>query len=248
MEGLYAIVGIKKLKTAGNIQGMIAHATRMRYTANSNGKTNDVLIGPPALDELMADIKACLPRKNAVLCYDVLLTASPEWFQGKTEEQIRAWEEKSLAWARDKFMADNIRMCICHRDEHTGPHLSLLVTPITPEGKLNARAWTGGRDKMRALWTEYGQAMKPLGLERGREFSPAKHQDVKAYYYAVKQAVKRTEREQARTRELPAPGRIEPFKMKRKRTTLNPYKSLNPDTMRTGRKPPSTEAGRDTGR
>lgn len=248
MVGLYAIVGIKKLKTAGNIQGVMAHATRMRYTANSNGKTNDVLMGPPSLEELMKDIRACCPRKNAVLCYDVLLTASPEWFQGKTEEQIRAWEEKSLAWAREKFGTDNIRMCICHRDETT-PHLSLLITPITPEGKLNARAWTGGRDKLRALWTEYGQAMKPLGLERGREFSPAKHQDIKAYYSAVKQAMKRTERKAERQKDregkLPAfnlKEKIKPFKMKRE------HKSLKPDTMRTGRKPPSTEAGRDTGR
>ena len=205
---MYAIVGIKKLKTAGNIQGAIDHATRKRFTANSNGKTNDVMIEPPALDELMKDIQACHVRKNSVLCIELMLTASPEYFEGKTEEQVKAWEEKSLAWAKDYFGADNIRMCICHRDELT-PHLSILACPIVltanGERKLNARAFTGGREKLRAMWTGYAQAMKPLGLERGREFSPARHQDVKAYYHAVKQAGKQSGRKNIRADELPAP-------------------------------------------
>lgn len=58
---------------------------------------------------------------------------------------------------------------------------------------------------MRQLWTEYGQAMKPLGLERGREYSPAKHQDIKAYYEAVNRGAKLAAVREITPEQLPAP-------------------------------------------
>ena len=201
---MYAIIGVKKLKSAGNIQAAIDHATRQRYTANSNGRANDVLVPPPDLGELMRELQELRPRSNAVLCHELMLTASNEYFQGKSEAEIRAWEEKSLEWARSKWGADNIRMVIAHRDELT-IHLSILATPITAEGKLNARAWTGGKKAMRALWSEYAAAMKPLGLERGREFSPAKHQDIKAYYAAINKGAELAKKREIKPQELPAP-------------------------------------------
>lgn len=199
----YAIIGIAKLHTAGNIAGVLDHMTRQRPTANSNGRPNDILIAPPPLPELMAEINNYLPRKNAVLCYDMLLTASPDFFIGKTEKQIQDWQRKSLEWVCRKFGRESVKACICHRDELT-PHLSLLVLP-EHDGKLNARHYTGGKAKMRQLWTEYGQAMKPLGLERGREYSPAKHQDIKAYYRAVNQGAELAKVREIKAEELPAP-------------------------------------------
>lgn len=199
----YAIIGIGKLKAAGNISGVIGHMTRQRKTENSNGRPNDVLIKPPTAPEVMQEIALYMPRKNAVLAYDVLLTASPEWFTDKTEEQIKEWEQKSLDWACEKFGRDNVKGAICHRDETT-PHLQLLIIPEHC-GKLNARYYTGGREKMRQLWTEYGQAMKPLGLERGREYSPAKHQDIKAYYAAVNRGAKLAAVREITPEQLPAP-------------------------------------------
>lgn len=134
---------------------------------------------------------------------DFLLTASPEWFTGKTEEQIKEWETASLQWACDKFGRDNIKAAICHRDETT-PHLQLVIIP-EHAGKLNARYYTGGREKLRALWTEYAAAMKPYGLERGREYSPAKHQDIKAYYAAVNKGAELATKRKVKAEELPAP-------------------------------------------
>lgn len=63
----FAIIGIAKLHTAGNIAGVIDHMTRQRPTANSNGRQNDILIKPPQLPEIMQEINSYLPRKNAVL-------------------------------------------------------------------------------------------------------------------------------------------------------------------------------------
>ena len=199
----YAIIGIAKLHTAGNIGGVLDHMTRQRKTANSNGRPNDILIPPPKLPELMKEIDLYMPRKNAVLCYDMLLTASPDFFIGKTEQQIQDWQRASLEWVYKKFGRESVKACICHRDELT-PHLSLLVLP-DHAGKLNARYYTGGKQKMRQLWTEYGEAMRPFGLERGREYSPAKHQDIKAYYAAVNKGAELARVREIKAEELPAP-------------------------------------------
>ena len=201
----YAIIGIKKLHTAGNIAGSLEHMTRQRPTPNSNGRPNDILIPPPPLPELMEEINSYMPRKNCVICYEMLLTMSSGWLQGKSEKDIQEWERKSLEWVCKKFPPGAVKSCICHRDESV-PHLTLLVLPITPDGeRLCARHYTGGRAKMRQLWTEYGAAMKPLGLERGREYSPAKHQDIKAYYAAVNKGAELAKVREIKAEELPAP-------------------------------------------
>lgn len=207
----YAIIGIKKLKEPGNIAGMLSHMTRQRHTPNSNGMANDVLIQPPPFSDIMAEINSYLPRKNAVRAFEILLTSSSTYFEGKTENQIRQWQQASLAWACQKFGRQNVKAAICHRDETT-PHISLLIIP-EHEGKLNARYYTGGKAAMRKLWTEYAAAMKPFGLERGREHSPAKHQDIKDYYAAVNAATELAKAREIRPDELPAPellGRINP--------------------------------------
>lgn len=201
----YAIVGIKKLHTAGNIAGTLEHMTRQRYTPNSNGRPNDILIPPPPLPELMEEINSYMPRSNCVICYEMLLTMSSGWLQGKSEKDIQEWERKSLEWVCKKFPPGAVKSCICHRDESV-PHLTLLVLPVDPSGeKLNARFYTGGRAKLRQIWTEYAAAMKPLGLERGREYSPAKHQDIKAYYEAVNKGAKLAKVREIKPEELPPP-------------------------------------------
>ena len=204
MADLYAIVGVAKLKTPGNIKGVLDHMTRNRETPNSNGRENVTMIAPPRLPDIMAEINSYLPRKNAVLGIDLFLGASPEYFAGKKESDIIAWAKTSLQWAGQKFGEHNIKGAVLHLDETT-PHLQLLIIP-EHENKLNARYYTGGREKMRALWTEYAQAVKHLGLKRGREFSPAKHKQIKEYYADVKRGAELAAGRKFTADELPAPA------------------------------------------
>ncbi len=187
----YAIIGISKLKTAANIQGVLAHMSRERETANADpGRRhqNDVLISALTASDVMRIIHSYLPRKNAVLAYDFLMTASPEFFLDRSELEIRKWERDSLMWAWETFGRENVLAAVCHRDETT-PHLQLLIIP-DHEGRLNARYYTGDRQKLRNLWTGYAAAMKSWGLKRGRLYSPAEHKQIKQYYSDVRQAAK----------------------------------------------------------
>ncbi len=200
----YAIIGLAKLKAGGNIKAVLEHMTRSRKTENSNGRANDVLIQPPQLPEIMERLNSYLPRKNAVLSYDFLMTASPDFFQDKTEEEIKAWERDSLAWCQETFGKDNVVAAICHRDELT-PHIQALIIP-EKDGKLNARYYTGGREKMRALWTGYARKMKAWGLQRGKLFSPAEHKAIRDYYADVNKAAELVARGKVRAEQLPEPG------------------------------------------
>lgn len=204
MADLYAIVGIKKLKTEGNIGGVISHAFRQRITPNSAKKENLILIAPPTLPQIMKEINSYPnKRKNSVLCYDFLLTASPEFFTGKTMEQVKEWADTSLSWACEYFGRNNVKAGVLHLDEQT-PHLQLLIVP-EHDNKLDARYYTGGRDKMRKLWTEYARACRKYGLKRGREYSPAKHKDIKAYYADVRRGKELKQDLKFAPEDLPAP-------------------------------------------
>ncbi len=201
--GNYAIIGESKLKSMGNIKGVLAHMTRSRATANANGRPNDILISPPAAEQIAGRIQSYLPRKNAVLAYDFLLTASPEFFLDKTEAEIKAWERDSLAWCEETFGRENIVAAICHRDETT-PHIQAVIIPEY-QGKLNARHYTGGREKLRGLWTSYAHAMQKWGLQRGKLYSPAAHKDIKSYYADVNRAAELAVRGKVRPEQLPEP-------------------------------------------
>ena len=233
MADLYAIVGIAKLKAKGNIGGVLSHMFRTRETPNSDGRENLTMIPAPPLDEIMQEINSYLPRKNAVLAYDLLLTASPEFFDGKTQEQIKDWAESSLQWACDKFGKHNIKGAVLHLDEmQTGsPHLQLLVI-CEHENKLNARYYTGGREKMRAMWTEYAGAMRKYGLKRGREFSPAKHKAIKEFYSDVKRGIELAKGRDFTADDLPAPtmgDRLDPaeYAVKLINHVANHYRKQN---------------------
>ena len=203
MKDQYAIIGLAKLKTAGNIQGVIAHMMRERETPNANGKENDVRVRPPKLADVMARIDSYLPRKNAVIGYDFLMTASPEWFTGKTPEEVDAWKRDSVSWLQETFGRDNVIGLVFHHDEST-IHAQALIIPEW-QHKLCAAHYTDGRAKMRALWTSYAAAMAKHGLKRGKLYSPAEHKAIKEYYTQVNGAGKRAEAMKVRPEQLPEP-------------------------------------------
>ena len=210
---LYAIIGLAKLKTAGNIQGVIAHMMRERETPNANGKQNDIRIRPPELADIMARIDSYLPRKNAVIAYDFLMAASPEWFAGKSDAEVEAWKRDSVEWLQRTFGRDNVIGLVFHHDESSaGIHAQAVIIPEWNH-KLCAAHFTDGRAKMRGLWTSYAAAMAKHGLKRGKLYSPAEHKAIKEYYAQVNAAQGKAEAMKVRPEQLPAPAladRVDP--------------------------------------
>lgn len=187
--GPYAILRVAKLKSAGNVAGSLAHTYRTRATPNADPARAGANEHSHADPEGVAQaLRARLPekrRKDAVIGLEYFVGASPAWFDGKAAGDEAAYFDQALAWLRDKHGADNVVAWSIHRDEKT-PHLVAYVVPLGQDGKLNAKAFTGGRATLSAMQTDFvKQVGKHHGLRRGIEGSKATHTTIKEYYAAV---------------------------------------------------------------
>ena len=188
----FAILRTAKLKSFGEIGGSLSHNYRNRSTPNADPQLtqkNEHSLPNAAL--VMSSIKDKLPekrRKDAVLCVEYLITASPDWIGwNKTDEQ--KYFDDAKKWLENKHGKDNVIATTIHRDEST-PHMIAYVVPLV-DGRLNAKKFLGGRQKLSDMQTDFAKSVgEPLGLVRGLEGSKAEHQTIKQYYANVNTAVK----------------------------------------------------------
>lgn len=126
-------------------------------------------------------------RSDAVLAADFVLSASPEFFRDDPEaagtwnqEKLDAWVKVNLDWMKERY-GDNLVSAVLHLDEAT-PHIQGVFVPLTEDNRLSAKQMVGGPAELRALQDSYGEAVAPLGIQRGLEGSAATHTDVKSFY------------------------------------------------------------------
>lgn len=185
----FAILRVEKIKTQGAIASIGKHNERERETPNADYNItpeNKTLVGDDSLSYLEAwqektkDLKI---RSNAVLALEVVLTYSPE-AKIQQSQNFEAWQAKNIQFLKDTFGEDNILKAKLHIDETT-PHIHAVIVPIDDKGKLNARAFTGGREKLRDMQTNYAEYMQDFKLNRGIENSRAEHIPLKKFYGAM---------------------------------------------------------------
>ena len=188
----FAILRTAKLKSFGEIGGSLSHNYRNRSTPNADPQlTQKNEHSLPNAELVMSSIKDKLPekrRKDAVLCVEYLITASPDWIGwNKLDEQKYFSDAKK--WLEDKHGKDNVIATTIHRDEFT-PHMIAYVVPLV-KGKLNAKHFLGGREKLSKMQTDFATNVgQSVGLVRGLEGSKAEHQTIKKYYTNIDTAVK----------------------------------------------------------
>ncbi|EBK9001266.1 plasmid recombination enzyme [Salmonella enterica subsp. enterica serovar Ohio] len=185
----YAIMRCKKLSGMGSVAAALQHCYRERETPNADAERtpDNEHRAARSTDEAMGRLRKLLPekrRKDAVLAVEYVMTASPEWWAKATPQQQAAFFDQAQGWLAAKYGADRIITASIHRDETT-PHLSAFVVPLTQDGKLSAKEFIGGRDKMRADQTSFAKAVEHLGLQRGIEGSKARHTRIQAFYEAL---------------------------------------------------------------
>lgn len=188
----FAILRTAKLKSFGEIGGSLSHNYRDRPTPNANPQqTPNNEHSLQNAESVMTAIKDKLPekrRKDAVLCIEYLITASPDW-TGWDESDEQKYFGDAKKWLEDRHGKENVIATTIHRDEST-PHLVAYVVPLV-DGKLNAKKFLGGREKLSKMQTDFADNVgKSVGLVRGLEGSKAEHQTIKQYYANVNTAVK----------------------------------------------------------
>jgi Plasmid recombination enzyme len=200
-----AIMRVGKLKSLGSVGGSEKHTARLQDTPNADPyKENIRLLGnndDPSLEKIVlakiADNTKYKPRKDAVLCSEIFLSASPEYFRPHDPSHAGEWDD-SLMWnfanASKKWLQENFGdKCVraeLHLDEST-PHIHAYIVPINDKTKqLSHKAMFGGDGrqasiKLSKLQDSYAAALAPLGISRGVKGSQATHTKVKEYYEAV---------------------------------------------------------------
>lgn len=119
------------------------------------------------LQDINNEIKAAgaKTRSNSVLALDTIYTASPDFFQGKTNQQNDDFFKDCLQFHQEHF--GHIISAVIHYDETT-PHLHVISVPLTKDGRLSARDVIGNKAKMSKTQDAFfEQVGKGYGLERG---------------------------------------------------------------------------------
>lgn len=174
----YAILRFEKHK-GGSCRALEAHHERQKekYASNPNiaiekSKYNFHIIQPTKYYRLEVDerIKAagCRTRKDSTKFVDTLITASPDFFKGKKQDEIKEFFRTAIDFISDKIGKDNIFSAVVHMDEKT-PHLHLCFTPITEDGRLSAKDILGNRAQLSKWQDEFHAHMvkKYPDLARG---------------------------------------------------------------------------------
>lgn len=208
----YNIMRTAKIKDRQAITSAASHNFRIRQQGNidaSRTPLNRVLWNPMKVDLRKADAlqKAITgryealgakERKNSVLAQEFIISASPDFFDGLSDEKVAIWAEHQLKFMKNEF-GDNLQVAVLHLDEKT-PHLHFLLsceekslkvyknrhgTSERETYSLNAKRW--GPDFLRDLHTRHAEHNEKLGLKRGNPSSGAVHKPLKDYYKELEQ-------------------------------------------------------------
>lgn len=107
----FAILRFAKLKTWGNVGGSGAHTYRQQGMAPNADEVrlgkNRTMIGTPK--DVLGDVKARAEqvnghdRANGVKAVEFLLTASPDFWKGKSGKEIEAWAKENIKFLKQRF-------------------------------------------------------------------------------------------------------------------------------------------------
>ena len=178
----YGILRFAKYK-GPEIGQIEAHNERTKESYASNpdidtnrSKLNFNLLSPPPKYRAEAERQireaGCRTRKDSVRLVETMITASPEFFQNKSPQEIREYFERALEFMKSKQNPDTIISAVVHMDEKT-PHMHLCFVPLTEDGRLSAKDIVGNKKKLTKWQDEYWSYMvkKYPDLERGESAS-----------------------------------------------------------------------------
>lgn len=186
----YCILRAEKLGEMGNIKSSAMHTFREMPTPNADASRTRLnkTWGAQNSVAVCAAIKARLPekrRKDAVLCIEYLITASPEWFKTTPIKTQNAYFGAAVRWLEERHGKENI-VCVNMQLDEASPHLVAYVVPLTKDGRLSAKDFLGGRKVLSEMQTDFAKRVgKPVNLQRGVEGSKATHTTAKQYAAAL---------------------------------------------------------------
>lgn len=201
----YAILRTKKLKSVRDLTVSSMHNGRQLNPPNADDERADLNFhshhqSAPIIERWneRAKVVERKIRPDAVRGIEVVLAYSPEAKIGAAK-----WKRTTRNWLNHTFGEDNILQFDYHADETT-PHVQAIVIPVTEDGRLSAKDWLGGREKLSKMQDSFAAICSPLGLVRGKENSKRKHTPIAEYHNALAAEIERG----GEAPEVPEPPRL----------------------------------------
>jgi hypothetical protein len=199
--------------------------TKEKYASNpdidpARKHLNYNLLTPPPQYRAEAEQQireaGCRTRKDSVRLVETLITASPEFFQNKSQQEIRAYFERALEFMKTKQNPDTFVSAVVHMDEKT-PHMHLSFVPLTKDKRLSAKEILGNKKKLTQWQDSFWKYMvdKYPELERGESASLTGRTHIPTRLY--KEAI-RLQKQQERLTQLLAD--IHPLNAKKRATEI----------------------------
>lgn len=195
----YAVLRFAKLRNLGRVATASNHNARTASSGLSHTTPPPDGPGVVLLEGQMDAVAAWharadavglgKPRRDAVLAVEMVMSASPTWFDNATPADRAEWTARSIAYAREVFGPDNILQAVRHDDEQT-PHIHVIGIPLEQKQRaragrprkgregakrpaalswgLNADRILGSPDTLRDHQTVYAAELADIGIRRGR--------------------------------------------------------------------------------
>ena len=182
MKAQYGILRLKKYK-GQTVSWIEAHNERQKESYASNpdihlerSKFNFHLVEPQGkylgeADRMIREA-GCRTRKDSVKVVEALITASPEFFEGKSQREIRLFFQRAVDFMKTRQDEATYISAVVHVDEKT-PHIHLCFVPITLDDRLSAKEIVGNKKDLTKWQDDFWSYMVKFypDLERGESAS-----------------------------------------------------------------------------
>lgn len=219
---MYSILRTVKIKDRQKISKVSEHNFRLRSQANIDAdrtEENVILVNKlnvntkeiSSLQEKISDHYSSLgikERSDNVLMMEFVASASPEFFEGKSKEEVKKWADHQVNYFEKQF-GQNLQMGVLHLDEKT-PHIHFMVstehetvkTYKNRHGTTEKKTWSLNAKRFNPqfltdMQSSYAMHNDIFGLKRGQK-SKKEHVKLKDYYASIKkmdQELKANEKE-----------------------------------------------------
>ena len=182
MKAQHAILRFAKYK-GPTVSRIEAHNERTKesYASNPDIKTDlsKYNFHPVAPQGKYRDVSnqiiqeaGCRVRKDSVTTVEVLITASPEFFEKKGRKETEEFFTYAMEFMKTKQNPNSYISAVVHVDEKT-PHMHLCFVPITPDGRLSAKEIIGNKKRLTKWQDEFWSYMvkRYPDFERGESAS-----------------------------------------------------------------------------
>lgn len=184
----FCVLRLQKIKSVTSLRRSFKHSFREQNTPNAEKEKlkENINLAASNSNEAIELFKKRLPlklRKNGVLAVEHVITASPDFFAGKTKVEINKYFSESIAFFNRYWGGKNVISANVHYDEKT-PHMHLFVCPVDEKtGRLNCRKWLGERNSLSELQSSfYDEVGSKQGLKRGVKGSKANNRKLRDFY------------------------------------------------------------------